>query len=66
MTGVGFSYAWPHDNSLRQEKVVETFYRAQVTRFIQLSVGAQAIFDPSNSPGNDVVGAFWGRVRITF
>jgi len=66
VTGVGFSYAWPHNNTFRQEKVFETFYRAQVTRFVQLSVGAQAIFDPGNSPGNDVVGAFWGRVRLTF
>jgi hypothetical protein len=66
VTGIGFSYAWPHNSSFRQEKVVEVFYRSQVTHFIQLSVGAQAIIDPGNSPGNDVVGAYWGRLRFTF
>jgi carbohydrate-selective porin OprB len=65
MTGLGFSWQSPRGNNLRDEKVVEGFYRAQVTRFMQLSVGAQAIVDPGQST-KDVVGAFWGRVRIIF
>jgi hypothetical protein len=64
MTGLAFSWAFPRGN-LRQEKVVEAFYRAQITRFLQLSVGAQAIVDPGQST-KDVVGAFWGRMRVTF
>jgi len=64
MTGLAFSWQSPR-RDLRDEKVVETFYRAQVTRFMQLSVGAQAIFDPGQST-TEVVGAFWGRVRIFF
>lgn len=65
MTGLAFSWAFPR-NDLREEKVVEAFYRAQVTRFMQLSVGAQAIIDPGDAPAHDVVGAFWGRVRFVF
>lgn len=64
ITGLAFSWASPRGN-LREEKVVETFYRAQVTRFLQLSVGAQAIIDPGAST-KDAVGAFWGRMRIMF
>jgi porin len=66
MAGIAFSYAFPSDSSLRQEKVLEGFYRWQLTQFSQVSIGAQAIFDPGNGPDHDVVGAFWGRVRILF
>jgi len=66
MAGIAFSYAFPSDSSLRQEKVLEGFNRWQLTRFSQASVGAQAIFDPGNGPDHDVVGAFWGRLRIVF
>lgn len=66
MAGVALSYAIPTDNTARDEKVFEAFYRWQLTRFAQVSVGAQAIFDPSYGPEHDVVGAFWGRLRIIF
>ena len=64
MAGLAFSYAFPTASSARDEKVLEAFYRWQLTRFAQFSLGAQSIFDPSNGPSHDVVGAFWGRVRI--
>jgi hypothetical protein len=35
-----------------------------LTSFAQFSLGAQSIFDPGNGPSHDVVGAFWGRLRI--
>lgn len=66
MAGIAFSYAFPSNSASEQEKVLEGFYRWQLTRFSQLSVGAQAIFDPGNGPDHDVVGAFWGRLRILF
>ena len=66
MAGVALSYAIPTDNTARDEKVFETFYRWQLTRFAQASVGAQAIFDPSYGPDHNVVGAFWGRLRVVF
>ena len=64
MAGLAFSYAFPTASSARDEKVVEVFHRWQLTRFAQFSLGAQSIFDPGNGPSHDVVGAFWGRVRI--
>jgi porin len=66
MAGIAFSYAFPSDNALQEEKVLEGFYRWQLTRFSQFSVGAQAIFDPGNGPDHDVVGAFWARLRVFF
>jgi len=66
MAGIAFSYAFPSNSASQQEKVLEGFYRWQLTRFTQVSVGAQAIFDPGNGPSHDVVGAFWGRFRIFF
>ncbi|MCU0788269.1 MAG: carbohydrate porin [Verrucomicrobia bacterium] len=66
MAGIAFSHAFPSDSASEQEKVLEGFYRWQLTRFSQVSVGAQAIFDPGNGPDHDVVGAFWGRLRIVF
>lgn len=66
MAGIAFSYAFPSSSSAQDEKVLEGFYRWQLTRFAQFSVGAQAIFDPGNGQGQDVVGAFWGRLRVFF
>ena len=66
MAGIAFSYAFPSDSASEQEKVLEGFYRWQLTRFSQFSVGAQAIFDPGNGPDHDVVGAFWARLRVFF
>jgi len=66
MAGIAVSYAFPSDNALQEEKVLEGFYRWQLTRFSQFSVGAQAIFDPGNGPDHDVVGAFWARLRVFF
>ncbi len=65
MAGVALSYAFPTSASDREEKVVEAFYRWTLTRFSQFSIGAQAIFDPGNGPDHEVVGAFWGRLRIS-
>ena len=45
---------------------MELFQRLQVSRFIQLSAGAQAIFDPGNNPNEDLIGVFYARLRIAF
>jgi carbohydrate-selective porin OprB len=66
MAGVAFSYAFPTSDTAREEKVLEAFYRMQLTRYSQFSVGAQAIFDPANGPDHDVVGAFSARLRVFF
>lgn len=64
LTGIGFGYTKPSNDSLRDQKSVEVFHRFQVTEHTQFTVGAQAIFDPSNKPHDDVVGVFSLRLRI--
>jgi hypothetical protein len=66
LLGLAFSIAIPRNNSLREEKVLETFYRWQMTAHTQLSAGAQAIFDPSNAPTAGTIGVFYGRMRVAF
>jgi porin len=66
MTGFAFSFAQPRSDQSREEKVLEVFERLQVSRFTQLSVGAQAIFDPGNNPNVSTVGVFYARVRLAF
>jgi len=67
LAGFAFSIAIPRNNSLREEKVLEAFYRWQMTAHAQLSAGAQAIFDPSNAPSTvRTVGVFYGRARVVF
>jgi porin len=65
MTGLALSYADP-DGPGRAEKVAEVFQRFQLTGFIQFSVGAQAIIDPTFAPDDDVIGVFSMRARVAF
>lgn len=64
ITGIGFGYSEPANGELCDEKAIDAFHRFQLTQHTQFSVGAQAIFDPSNSPDHDVVGAFSFRLRV--
>lgn len=64
VTGLGFGYAIPTSGDLREEKTIELFHRFQVLEHTQFSIGAQAIFDPSNAPDDDVVGVFSVRLRL--
>ena len=63
--GVGFAYSVPTGPG-RDEKTIEVFHRWQLTSYTQFSVGAQAIFDPTNAPDSDVIGVFTVRFRIAF
>jgi len=66
MTGFAFSFAQPRSDQSREEKVLEVFERLQVSRFTQISVGAQAIFDPGNNQNVSTVGVFYARLRLAF
>lgn len=66
MTGFALSFAQPRLNTSREEKVVEVFERIQVSRFTQISIGAQAIFDPGNNPDTNLLGVFYARLRLAF
>ena len=63
---VGFGLGWsdPSVPSLNEEFVTEVFYRLQVTRTQQLSVGWQAYFTPAFDPGDDITNVFSIRWRI--
>jgi hypothetical protein len=66
MAGLAFSIATPQPDDLREERVLEGFYRWQATRHTQLSVGAQAIFDPGRALEPGTVGVYYVRLRTTF
>lgn len=66
MSGVGFAYTTAPSGAGRDEKVLEGFHRWQLTGYTQFTVGAQAIFDPSNNTDDDVIGVFSARFRIAF
>ena len=66
LAGIAFSVAIPGNSTLRNEKVLEAFYRKQVTGHTQFSLGAQAIFDPSRAVTSDTVGVFYVRLRTSF
>jgi hypothetical protein len=64
---VGLATAWgrPSDSDLDDQFAAEVFYRLQVSPDNQLTVGYQLIFEPVFEPGDDVVGVFEVRWRIT-
>lgn len=66
MLGLAAAWSQPADSDLRDEKVVEVFQRFQLTETMQFTVGAEAIFDPSNAPDDDVLGVFSARFRLSF
>lgn len=66
MLGIAAAWSDPAQSGLRDEKVLEVFQRFQVTEVAQLTLGAQAIFDPSNAPDDHLLGVFSIRLRIAF
>ena len=65
---IGFAFSWgePSNRNLRDQYIVETFYRFYVTPHTQLTPGIQLIFDPANAPNQDVVTVFGLRFRTLF
>lgn len=66
MLGVAAAWSQPKDGSKRDEKVLEVFQRFQVTETTQFTIGVETIFDPSNAPGDGVIGVFSARLRVSF
>jgi hypothetical protein len=66
--GFGFGCDFPKDDDLAHdvEYATEIFYRFQLTRAIQWTIGLQGIFDPVNDPDHDMVGVFETRLLIEF
>jgi hypothetical protein len=66
MLGVAAAWSQPKASGKRDEKVIEVFQRFQLTETAQFTIGAQAIIDPSNAPGDDVLGVFSARLRLQY
>ncbi len=66
LVAVGVAWADPYDPDLRQETLLEAFYRLQLTDTIAVTPDLQIIFRPGASNGLDVVALFGLRVQATF
>jgi porin len=66
LIGLGVSWGQPSDNSLHDQYTAEFFYRLQLTQSLAITPDAQMIIDPALNPGEDVIGVFGLRVRLTF
>ncbi len=65
--GVGMDTAnEPTAQQRNAEYAVEVFYRFQVTKAAQFTVGQQFIFKPVNAPNDDLVGVFEARLVFDF
>ena len=65
MLGVGFVWADLSGAGLRDESIVEAFFRFQLTRMVQLSPDLQLVINPAGSD-EDVVAVFGIRLQATF
>ena len=63
IAGVGAGWARPTDGDLRDETILEAFYRLQLLPNVRITPDVQVIFDPSNAPEDDVLGVFGLRFR---
>ena len=61
--GLGFGWVEPTAQNTNDEYVVESFYRVQLTPFVDLTPGAMMILNPSRNPDSDVEGVFNLRMR---
>ncbi len=64
--GLGAGWSEPTDQTLRDEYVLESFWRMQLTPAFQFTPGAQLWFNPSMTPGDDLQAAFTLRLLGEF
>jgi porin len=64
--GLAFAWGRPSNSALRDQYVMETFYRWQLTPAIQVTPDLQLILQPSEAPLLDYSVVLGIRVRITF
>ncbi|MEM9380696.1 MAG: carbohydrate porin [Planctomycetota bacterium] len=65
LVGVGYATADPRDADRRREHLVETFYRFQFGRYMNLTPHVQLVLDPARNPETDAIGVFGLRVHGT-
>jgi len=66
LIGVAVSWEEPANRSLRDQYVVEAFYRFQITPLTHLTPDIQVVIDPANSPNKDAVTVLGLRLRTLF
>lgn len=64
--GVATSWEEPSDLTLRDQYVVETFYRFYLTPYTHLTPDVQVVIDPANAPTKDAITVFGLRLRTLF
>lgn len=64
--GLAFAYGRPAVRTLRDQYVLESFYRIQLTSEIQLTPDIQFIFNPSLNQTEDLIVVVGGRARFSF
>lgn len=62
--GFGASWSDPYDERLRDEYLLETFWRFQLGPDIQLTPSYQLFIDPADNPGASTIGVFSLRFRL--
>ena len=66
IAGLAFGWGEPSQRPRRDQYVTELFYRIQISRSLRLTPSYQLIFQPSLSPGRDVLGVLGLRARLSF
>ena len=64
--GIAASWQDPSNGTLRDQYVVETFYRFYITPHAHLTPDVQVVIDPTNAPTKDAVTVFGLRLRTLF
>jgi porin len=66
LIGIGLSWGQPSDRALRDQYVLEAFYRFQVTPYTNLAPDIQVTFDPSENPAEETIVVGGIRLRTLF
>jgi len=66
LIGVAFAWGQPQDRTLRDQYVLEAFYRVQVFPYIQLTPDLQVIFNPSKNRNDSTIVILGLRTRVLF
>ncbi len=64
--GLGFGWVDPTAPNTNNEYVVETYYRLQLTPFIQVTPAAMLVMNPSMNPDTNTEGVFTLRARALY
>ena len=66
LIGVAGSWMEPSDQKLRDQYVIELYYRCYLTPHLHVTPDIQFVFDPSKAPKKDLVTVFGFRMRAVF